>query len=199
MNPSSCPGCRLFILKLDQRLENGDPLLKCVLQIYVYRDVVHTHRQIFTYTFKELKRLYIKFQRSDFLKMKETGLHHPSLGKQVQMASLGGRQVEWALLCQPHSTPGRWPPASLVYPPSSWLCGFWVFLSSLLQPSNSPLPVMIWMSQSLPTHTTCRTRNNISAPLCYGNMFIIGETFNPFSPCCDRRALSPFVDFLFQV
>ena len=133
------------------------------------------HCQIFTYTFKEFKRLNIKFQSSGFLKMKETGLYHPSFGKQVQMASLGGRQVEWALLCQPHSTPGRWPPASLVCPSSSWLCGFWVFLSSLLQLSNSPLPEMIWMSQSLSTHTTCRTRNKTSTPHCHDNMLIIGE------------------------
>lgn len=199
MNPSSCPGRKLFILKLDQRLKNGDPLLKCVLQIYVCRDVVHTHRQVLTYTFKELKRLHIKFQSSGFLKMKETGVHHPSFGNQVQMAPLGGRQVEWALLCQPHSTPGRWPPASLVYPSSSWLCGFWVFLSSLLWLSNSPLPEMIWMSRSLSTHTTCRTRNKISAPHCHDNMLIIGGTFSPLSPFCDRKELSPFVDFLFQV
>ena len=41
------------------------------------------------------------------LKMKETGVHLPSFGKQVQMTSLGGRQVELAVLCQPHSTPAR--------------------------------------------------------------------------------------------
>lgn len=110
-----------------------------------------------------------------------------------------GRQVEWALLCQPHSTPGRWPPASLVYLPALGFVVSESFSQAFSSLTTPPLPVMIWMSQSLSTHTTCRTRNKISAPLCYGNMFIIGETFNPFSPCCDRRALSPFVDFLFQV